>query len=97
MTSKKDQQQYWIRRDEPYRFVKAKEFAEAYQSFHVGRRSAEELSVPYDKTKSHPAALTNEKYGIGSKQLLKVCTEREYLLMHRNSFAYVFKFCQVKH
>ncbi|XP_019166107.1 PREDICTED: pleiotropic drug resistance protein 1-like [Ipomoea nil] len=95
VTSKKDQQQYWIRRDEPYRFVKAKEFAEAYQSFHVGRRSAEELSAPYDKTKSHPAALTNEKYGIGSKQLLKVCTEREYLLMQRNSFAYVFKFCQL--
>ncbi|VFQ92295.1 unnamed protein product [Cuscuta campestris] len=95
VTSKKDQQQYWVRRGETYRFVKAKEFAEAYQSFHVGKTMADELSVPFDKTKSHPAALTNENYGIGKRQLLKVCTDREYLLMHRNSFAYIFKFFQL--
>nr|GMD77748.1 Pleiotropic drug resistance protein 1 [Ipomoea batatas] len=95
VTSKKDQQQYWVRRDEPYRFITSKEFAEAYQSFHVGRKLAEELSVPFDKTKSHPAALTKEKFGIGKRELLKVCTEREYLLMKRNSFAYYFKFFQL--
>ncbi|KAL2489953.1 ABC transporter G family member 40 [Forsythia ovata] len=32
VTSKKDQQQYWTRRDEPYRFVTVGEFAEAFQS-----------------------------------------------------------------
>ncbi|CAH9101208.1 unnamed protein product [Cuscuta europaea] len=95
VTSKKDQQQYWTRRNEPYRFVKAKEFAEAYQSFHVGRRMTDELSVPYDKTKGHPAALTTGDYGIGKRQLLKVCTDREFLLMQRNSFAYIFKFFQL--
>ncbi|CAH9131530.1 unnamed protein product [Cuscuta epithymum] len=95
VTSKKDQQQYWIRRNEPYRFVKVNEFAEAYQSLHVGRRMADELSVPFDKTKSHPAALTKGNYGIGKRQLLKVCTNREYLLMQRNSFAYIFKFFQL--
>ncbi|CAH9131526.1 unnamed protein product [Cuscuta epithymum] len=95
VTSRKDQQQYWMRRDEPYRYVKAKEFAEAYQSFHVGRKVAHEISVPFDKTKSHPAALSNDKFGIGKKQLLKACTEREYLLMHRNSFAYIFKIFQL--
>nr|GFA98364.1 pleiotropic drug resistance protein 1-like [Tanacetum cinerariifolium] len=36
VTSKKDKQQYWMRRDDPYRFVTAEEFAKAYQSFHVG-------------------------------------------------------------
>ncbi|PHT32775.1 Pleiotropic drug resistance protein 1 [Capsicum baccatum] len=95
VTSKKDQQQYWVRRDEPYRFITSKEFAEAYQAFHVGRKLADELSASYDKSKSHPAALTTEKYGIGKKQLLNVCTEREYLLMKRNSFVYVFKFFQL--
>ncbi|VFQ92299.1 unnamed protein product [Cuscuta campestris] len=95
VTSKKDQQQYWIHRDKPYRYIKAKEFAESYQSYHVGRKMTHELSEPFDKTKSHPAALSNDKYGIGKKQLLKVCTNREYLLMHRNSFAYVFKFFQL--
>ncbi|KAL3321596.1 hypothetical protein AABB24_039287 [Solanum stoloniferum] len=95
VTSKKDQQQYWVRRDEPYRFITSKEFSEAYQAFHVGRKLEEDLAVSYDKRKSHPAALTTEKYGIGKKQLFEVCKEREYLLMKRNSFVYIFKFCQL--
>ncbi|WMV56739.1 hypothetical protein MTR67_050124 [Solanum verrucosum] len=95
VTSKKDQQQYWVRRDEPYRFITSKEFSEAYQAFHVGRKLGEDLAVSYDKRKSHPAALTTEKYGIGKKQLFEVCKEREYLLMKRNSFVYIFKFCQL--
>ncbi|KAJ9537747.1 hypothetical protein OSB04_030480 [Centaurea solstitialis] len=57
VTSKKDQQQYWMRRDEHYRFVTAKEFAEAFQSFHVGKRLGDDLATQYDKSRSHPAAL----------------------------------------
>ncbi|GKB60907.1 pleiotropic drug resistance protein 1, partial [Tanacetum coccineum] len=95
VTSKKDQQQYWKRRDMPYRFVTAKEFAEAYQSFHVGRKLATNLATPYDKSKSHPAALTTEKYGLNKKELLKACTDREILLMKRNSFVYFFKLAQL--
>ncbi|KAI3773385.1 hypothetical protein L1987_47912 [Smallanthus sonchifolius] len=95
VTSKKDQQQYWIRRDEPYRFVTAKEFANGYQSFHVGRKLGDDLSTPYDKTKSHPAALTTEKFGLSKKELLKACIDREILLMRRNSFVYIFKLSQL--
>ncbi|XP_060212779.1 pleiotropic drug resistance protein 1-like [Lycium barbarum] len=95
VTSTKDQQQYWAKKDEPYRFVPSKEFAEAYQSFHVGKKLADELATPYDKTKSHPAALSTQKYGTGTKQLLKVCAEREFLLMKRNSFVYIFKLFQL--
>ncbi|KAL3351085.1 hypothetical protein AABB24_019604, partial [Solanum stoloniferum] len=80
---------------ETYRFITSKEFAEAYQSFHVGRKHVDDLAASYDKSKSHPAALSNQKYGIGKKQLLKVCTERELLLMKRNSFVYIFKFIQL--
>ncbi|KAM3337572.1 pleiotropic drug resistance protein 1-like [Capsicum galapagoense] len=95
VTSKKDQQQYWMRRDEPYRFITSIEFAEAYQAFHVGRKLWDELAASYDKSKSHPAALATQKYGIGKKQLLKACIERELLLMKRNSFVYIFKFTQL--
>ncbi|KAK1434085.1 hypothetical protein QVD17_11003 [Tagetes erecta] len=95
VTSKKDQQQYWMRRDEPYRFVTAKEFADAFQSFHVGRKIANEVAVPFDKSKSHPAALTTEKYGLNNKEILKACTDREILLMKRNSFVYFFKLFQL--
>ncbi|XP_027344796.1 pleiotropic drug resistance protein 1-like isoform X2 [Abrus precatorius] len=95
VTSIKDQQQYWMRRDEPYSFVTGTQFAEAFQSFHVGRRIGEELAIPFDKSKNHPAALTTKKYGVEKKELLKANFSREYLLMKRNSFVYIFKICQL--
>ncbi|KAK0597626.1 hypothetical protein LWI29_027037 [Acer saccharum] len=95
VTSRKDQQQYWARRNEPYRFVTVKEFAEAFQSFHVGRKLGDELGTPFDKKKSHPAALTTKNYGVGKKELLKACISREFLLMKRNSFVYIFKLIQL--
>ncbi|KAL8189296.1 hypothetical protein R6Q57_028862 [Mikania cordata] len=95
VTSRKDQEQYWMRRDEHYRFVTAKEFAETFQSFHVGKRLGDELATPFDKSRSHPAALTTEKYGLKRKELLKACIEREILLMKRNSFVYYFKLTQL--
>ncbi|KAK4487758.1 hypothetical protein RD792_005567 [Penstemon davidsonii] len=95
VTSKKDQQQYWANKAEPYRFISVGEFAEAFKSYFVGRRLVDELAIPYDKSKSHPAALTTEKYGIGKKELLKACTDRERLLMKRNSFVFFFKISQL--
>ncbi|KAL5975219.1 ABC transporter G member 39 [Asimina triloba] len=86
VTSRKDQQQYWANKDDPYRYISVNEFADAFQSFHVGRRLGDELSVPFDQRKSHPAALTTSKYGITKMGLLKACASREWLLMKRNSF-----------
>ncbi|KAL6334259.1 hypothetical protein AAG906_014657 [Vitis piasezkii] len=95
VTSRKDQEQYWICKDEPYSFVTVKEFAEAFQSFHIGRKLGDELATPFDKTKSHPAAMKTEKYGVRKKELLDACIAREYLLMKRNSFVYIFKLTQL--
>lgn len=71
------------------------EFSEAFQSFHVGKKLGDELATPFDKSKSHPAALTTKKYGASKKELLKACISRELLLMKRNSFVYIFKLTQV--
>jgi hypothetical protein len=95
VTSRKDQEQYWASRDQPYSFVSAKEFSEAFQSFHIGRKLGDELAIPFDKSKSHPSALSTEKYGVSKKELFKACISREFLLMKRNSFVYIFKFTQV--
>ncbi|CAA7407935.1 unnamed protein product [Spirodela intermedia] len=95
VTSRKDQGQYWARHGEPYRFVPVNEFAESFKAFHVGKDMKKELSVPFDRSKSHPAALTTSKYGVSRKELLKACIERELLLMKRNSFVYVFRSCQL--
>ncbi|CAL4962701.1 unnamed protein product [Urochloa decumbens] len=95
VTSKKDQKQYWARRDEPYRFVPVKDFATSFKSFHTGRAIANELAVPFDKSKSHPAALTTTRYGVSGKELLKANIDREILLMKRNSFVYMFRTFQL--
>lgn len=95
VTSRKDQHQYWSIEDEPYRYVSVNEFAEAFQTFHVGRKLGEELSVPFDRKRNHPAALTTTKYGISKTELLKASISREWLLMKRNSFVYIFKVVQV--
>lgn len=95
VTSRKDQEQYWENKDEPYTFISAKHFAEAFQSFHVGRKLGDKLATPFDKSKGHPAVLTKNKFGVSKKELLKACVSREFLLMKRNSFVYIFKMWQV--
>lgn len=84
-----------MRKDEPYSFVTAKDFAEAFRSFHIGKKLDAELAIPFDRSKSHPASLTTKTYGVGKKELFKACMLREYLLMRRNSFFLVFKMAQV--
>ncbi|XP_027349411.1 ABC transporter G family member 39-like isoform X2 [Abrus precatorius] len=95
VTSKKDQQQYWSRKDEPYRYVSVPEFVKAFNSFHIGEQLMKDLGVPYDKTRTHPAALVKDKYGISHWELFKACFSREWLLMKRSSFVYIFKTTQI--
>ncbi|XP_051135572.1 pleiotropic drug resistance protein 1-like isoform X2 [Andrographis paniculata] len=95
VTSRKDQQKYWADREKPYRYIAIEEFVEAFSSFHVGRRLMTDLSTPFDRTKSHPAALTTKEYGVSTKELLKACASREILLMKRNSFVYTFRLVEL--
>ncbi|XP_022898531.1 pleiotropic drug resistance protein 2-like [Olea europaea var. sylvestris] len=95
VTSKKDQEQYWCKRNQPYRYVSVPEFAEAFNSFHIGQEIVEELRIPYDKSRTHPAALVKEKYGISNWELFRACFAREWLLMKRASFVYIFKTTQI--
>ncbi|XP_028756830.1 pleiotropic drug resistance protein 2 isoform X1 [Neltuma alba] len=95
VTSKKDQEQYWFRRNQPYRYVSVSEFAQAFKSFSVGRQQLEELKTPYDKAKTHPAALVKERYGLPNMELFKACFSREWLLTKRKGFLYIFKTVQL--
>ncbi|KAM7463815.1 hypothetical protein LguiA_031936 [Lonicera macranthoides] len=95
VTSKKDQEQYWFKKDEPYEYVSVNDFVHRFSSFHIGQKLFDELAVPYDKTKVHPAALVTKKYGISNMELFKACMAREWLLMKRNSFLYIFKTVQI--
>ncbi|KAL3369578.1 hypothetical protein AABB24_010094 [Solanum stoloniferum] len=95
VTSLKDQEQYWFRENQPYRFITVAEFAEHFSNFRVGRDLLDELEAAYDKSKAHPAALVTEKYGISNMELFKACLSREWLLIKRNSFLYMFKTFQI--
>ncbi|KAM3351058.1 hypothetical protein ACQJBY_023217 [Aegilops geniculata] len=95
VTSKKDQEQYWYRSDMPYHFVPVKQFADSFHSFHMGQFVHNELLEPFDRTKSHPAALATSKFGVSRIELLKATMDREFLLMKRNSFYFIFKAAQL--
>ncbi|CAN6577466.1 unnamed protein product [Malus baccata var. baccata] len=95
VTSRKDQEQYWLKKSQPYRYISVPEFVEAFNSFRIGQQLASDLGVPYEKSRAHPAALVTKKYGISNWELFKACFAREWLLMKRNSFVYIFKTTQI--
>ncbi|KMT06317.1 hypothetical protein BVRB_7g160000 [Beta vulgaris subsp. vulgaris] len=94
VTSKKDQQQYWSK-NEPYKYVSVSEFVEAFWSFQDAQKLVFDLKLSYDKAKIHPLALVKKKYGLSNWELLKACFSREWLLMKRNAFLYIFKSVQI--
>lgn len=95
VTSKKDQEQYWFKKDRAYVQTSVPDFVRAFASFHVGKKISSDLRVAYDRSKTHPAALVTEKYGISNWELFKACFSREWLLMKRSSFIYIFKTTQI--
>ncbi|MCO5580506.1 hypothetical protein L7F22_034374 [Adiantum nelumboides] len=95
VTSRKDQAQYWADPNKSYRYISVREFSESFKSFHVGQELQAKLVRPFDKSKSHPAALSNQMYGLPKSGLLKACIWREWLLTRRNSFLYIFEAFQI--
>ncbi|OQU85489.1 hypothetical protein SORBI_3004G254100 [Sorghum bicolor] len=95
VTSRKDQHQYWCQGDKPHQYISVNNFVEAFKAFHVGHKLVEELSVPFDRSRSHPAALATSEYGIRKMELLKACFSREWLLMKRNLLVYILRVVKV--
>ncbi|XVE70385.1 hypothetical protein DITRI_Ditri10aG0068300 [Diplodiscus trichospermus] len=96
VTSRKDQRQYWFHEELPYHFISVNEFAEAFKSFHIGSDIQCQLANPFDRSKSHPAALTKTRYGASKTELMKACLSREVILMKRNAFLHIFKVFQLE-
>jgi ABC-type multidrug transport system ATPase subunit/ABC-type multidrug transport system permease subunit len=95
VTSRKDQEQYWADSKKPYSYISVSEFSKRFRTFHVGANLEKDLSVPYDRFKSHPASLVFKKHSVPKSQLFKVCWDRELLLMKRNAFFYITKTVQI--
>ncbi|KAL1334327.1 hypothetical protein HN51_063258 [Arachis hypogaea] len=93
--SRNDQAQYWSRAEEPYIYVTTEQFIEKFKHSSFGKKMEEEISKPFDKSQSHKNALAFRKYSLTKWELFKACIMREFLLMKRNSFVYVFKSTQL--
>ncbi|KAM1341583.1 hypothetical protein ACFX2F_006016 [Malus domestica] len=95
VTSKKDQSQYWADKSKPYVYLSVPQIAEAFKNSKFGRTLESELSDPYDKSNTHPAALAESKYAVSRWELCKACFSREILLISRHRFLYIFRTFQV--
>ncbi|KAF3450693.1 hypothetical protein FNV43_RR06782 [Rhamnella rubrinervis] len=95
VTSKKDQEQYRVHKNKPYRFVSVTEFVNSFKAYHVGLQLQIDLSTPYDKSKSHESALALSEYTIPKMHLLKTSIDREWLLIKRTAPVYIFKTVQI--
>ncbi|RHN78937.1 putative monosaccharide-transporting ATPase [Medicago truncatula] len=95
VTSRKDQEQYWFRRDIPYEYVSVPDFVIHFNNYSIGRELHEEIKTPFDSSKAHHAALVKEKFGISKWELFKACFSREWLFMKRSYFVYIFKTFQI--
>lgn len=89
--SRKDQEQYWCHIDKPYSYVSIDSFIERFKKSELGLQQQEELSKTHDKSQAQKDALCSRKYSLSNWEMLKACSRREFLLMKRNSFVYVFK------
>ncbi|KAL5817183.1 hypothetical protein ACOSQ3_025561 [Xanthoceras sorbifolium] len=95
VTSIKDQAQYWVDPSKPYRFLPVSEIADAFKNSKYGKCIKSSLDVSYDKSKSHPSALSKTKYAVSNWELFTTNFSREVLLIDRHRFLYIFRTCQV--
>ncbi|KAJ0099898.1 hypothetical protein Patl1_19826 [Pistacia atlantica] len=87
----KDQAQYWFHKHVPHSYVSLEKFKNIFNEFHVGQKLNDELSRPLDKHKCYKNILSLNNYWLRKWELFKACLAREWLLMKRNSFIYLFK------
>lgn len=95
VTSLKDQGQYWSQNLGPYTYKSVEQLTMAFKKSSIGREQGRYLSQPFNKTLSHPQALITTPYALPSWDIFKTCIGREWLLIKRNRFLYVFRTCQV--
>ncbi|XP_060167398.1 LOW QUALITY PROTEIN: pleiotropic drug resistance protein 3-like [Lycium barbarum] len=95
VTSRKDQAQYWHGAKETYRFVSVDTLSRKFKESPYRKKLNEELSVLFDNSRSHRNSVTFRDYSLPKWELFRACISREFLLMKRNSFIYIFKTLQL--
>ena len=81
ITSKKDQEQYWTDSSRTYKYTFVPEIAKPFKKLQVRKFLESNLNLPYDKSSSHPLALTKRKFAASKNELFKACFFLELLLI----------------
>jgi hypothetical protein len=95
VTSKKEQEKYWTDESKTYEYIPVARMVKKFQESEVGQEITNYLATPYNRASSHQYALVTTNFALSKWELLKACTEREWLLIKRNKFIYIFRTCQV--
>nr|XP_027108034.1 pleiotropic drug resistance protein 3-like isoform X6 [Coffea arabica] len=93
--SGKDQAQYWFTTEETYNYISVDAFSRKFKQSSYGEKLREQLSAPSVKSKSRKDAMTFTAYSLPKWELFRACISREFLLMKRNRFVYIFKSAQI--
>ncbi|KAI3810521.1 hypothetical protein L1987_20137 [Smallanthus sonchifolius] len=93
--SKKDQEKYWCRTDQAYKYVSVHTLAMIFKESHLGKEVNDDISKPLTRLQTHENAMSFHKYSLSNWDLFRASMSREILLMKRNSFVYIFKFVQL--
>ncbi|KAG5525543.1 hypothetical protein RHGRI_031997 [Rhododendron griersonianum] len=92
--SRKDQAQYWHQAEQSYSYISVDMFSNKFKESTYGKKLDEELSLPFMEC-CHNNACGFGMYSLSKWALFRACMSREWLLMKRNSFIYVFKSVQL--
>ncbi|KAL5725550.1 drug-responsive transcription factor pdr3 [Ranunculus cassubicifolius] len=95
VTSRKDQAQYWYPIEVPYRYVSVAQFVHDFKACKLGKKLKQELLIPANKTDLRKSSISFSTYSVNKQDLFKACIAREWLLMKRNSFVYIFNSTQL--
>ncbi|XVE63469.1 hypothetical protein DITRI_Ditri07aG0023000 [Diplodiscus trichospermus] len=93
--SRKDQAQYWYNTELPYSYISADMFSRKFRASHLGKKIENDLLEPSDKSQCLEIALSFNQYSVSKWEIFRACLSREFLLIKRNSFLYIFKITQL--
>jgi hypothetical protein len=76
-------------------YVPATALAAAFKRSEIHAAARATLDAPFDKSRSHPAALLRSKYGVAGWDAVKALMWREQRLLTRNKEAQMYRYIQM--
>jgi ABC-type multidrug transport system ATPase subunit len=95
VTSPKDQGQYWSDNDRKYKYVSVQNFINAFANTDTAKRTQGKLAAPVVINEKAEDPLTKRTWANTQSKLLKATLRREFTLIQRTFFIYIFRSTQV--